>query len=90
MALALNSAEKFADVLEKVRDVRNKIAHRSAVSPKILTDEFMAHARFALGEFPRRLILIAADEYPDACTTESLGGECERPGYFIRKLLKDI
>ena len=82
--------QKHADILEKVREVRNKIAHRSDVSPRTLTDDFMKEVRSALSEFPRRLIRVAADEYPDACTTESLDGDSERPGYLIRNLLKDI
>src|SRR5436190_312705 len=40
--------EKYAHLLEKVREVRNKIAHRSDVSPRTLTDNFMARARSAL------------------------------------------
>ena len=82
--------ETFADILEKVRKARNNIAHRSKVSPQTLTDEFMARARFALSEFPRRSIVAAAQEYPEACTTERSDGQSERPGYVIQKLLKGI
>lgn len=80
----------FSDILEKVHEARNKIAHRSNLSPFVLTDEFMGQARSTLSEFPRRLIQVAANQYPEACTTEGLGGESERPGYLIRKVLKDI
>jgi hypothetical protein len=82
--------ESLADILEKVRKARNNIAHRSKVSPQTLTDQFMASARLALSEFPRRLIEAAAQEYPEACTTEPSDGQPERPGYVIRKILKDL
>jgi hypothetical protein len=80
----------FSDTLEQVHEARNRIAHRSNLSPCVLTDDFMGRARSTLSEFPRRLIEVAANEYPEACTTEALGGESERPGYLIRKFLKDI
>ena len=82
--------ESFADILERVCEVRNEIAHRSKISPRTLTDEFMARARFALSEFPRRLIVAAAQEYPEACTTDPSDGQSERPGYVIRKVLKSL
>ena len=50
----------------------------------------MARARFALSEFPRRLIVAAAQEYPEACTTDPSDGQSERPGYAIRKVLKSL
>ena len=80
--------QKFIEVLEKTRNARNKIGHRSNLSPTVLTEEFMASARAALYEFPRRLIRAAIEDYPDACTEEA--SEFEFPGYLVRKLLRDL
>jgi len=80
--------EKFIEVLQKTRNARNKIAHRSNLSPTVLTDEFMASARTALSEFPRRLIRAAIEDYPDACTEEA--SDPELPGYSLRKRLRDL
>ncbi|MEQ1858430.1 MAG: hypothetical protein ABMA13_00685 [Chthoniobacteraceae bacterium] len=77
-------------ILEKVRVARNTIAHRSEVSPKILTDAFMNDARFALSEFPRQLIAKSAEEYPDASTMDEGDGGMERPGYVRHWILKEL
>ncbi len=91
LGLGLEFGQKrFTDDLDKTRNARNKIAHRSNVSPTVLTDEFMAGARDALSEFPRRLIQAAIDRFPDACTAEELSAGSELPGYLLRKFLNDI
>ncbi len=82
--------DRYSETLEKIRKLRNQIAHRAIAPADKLDEPFMRKARLTMTEFPRKLIQAAIELYPNACQIEPSEDGFERPGYITVKILRDL